>query len=161
MVHKNSSFGVMSLSLMALIAGVALLVCACNSQRSKKAEAPAENTEAVAPETEAEELPFIDVEVKPTFGGGDANEFAKWFYENVTYPESAKQEGIEGRVVVRFCVEKDGSMSDIEIVKGLSPELDAEVLRVMDSCTEKWTPGMQGGSPVRVTFMFPVVFKLN
>ena len=145
----------------AVLAGVALLVCACNSPKNKKAEVPAENTEAVAPDADAEELPFIDVEVKPTFSGGDANEFAKWFYENVSYPESAKQEGLEGRVMVRFCVEKDGSMSDIEIVKGLSPEVDAEVLRVMGSCTEKWTPGMQGGSPVRVSFMFPVVFKLN
>ena len=77
------------------------------------------------------------------------------------YPEAAKEAGQQGRVLVQFTVNTDGSISDAKILRGASPELDAEALRVVNSCTQKWTPGMQDGKPVPVSFSFPFVFQFK
>jgi TonB family protein len=106
-------------------------------------------------------ISFSDVEVKPSFKGGDANEFARWVMSGFTYPQAAIDAGIQGRGLVQFTINTDGSMGDVKIIKSVSPELDAEVLRVVNSCTEKWTPGMQNGKPVPVTFAMPVSFQLK
>jgi len=168
MMLKHSSNGWMRLSYLVLIPLLAVFVYAYNP--SKKSEAPAENTETVAPATKAEatdpaaateNIPFADVEQKPTFNGGDANEFAKWVSSQVKYPEAAKEAGQQGRVLVQFTVNTDGSISDAKILRGASPELDAEALRVVNSCTQKWTPGMQDGKPVPVSFSFPFVFQFK
>jgi TonB family protein len=168
MMLKHPSNGWMRLSYLALIPLLAVCVYACNP--SKQSKAPAENAETVAPETKAEatdpvdateSVPFGDVEQKPTFNGGDANEFAGWVNSQLKYPEAAKQAGEQGRVLVQFTVNNDGSMSDAKILRSASPELDAEALRVVNSCTQKWTPGMQDGKPVPVTFSIPIVFKLK
>ena len=79
--------------------------------------------------------------------------------ENIKYPEQAEQEGIEGRVVAGFIVERDGSVSNIEILKSVHPLLDAEVVRVM-SLMPNWIPGRQNGQPVRVKYSLPITFRL-
>ena len=152
MMHKPSSSGWLRLSYLALIPMLAILVYACNSPKRGKAAEPAEETEAVA---------FGDVEVKPTFNGEDANAFAKWMYEHLSYPEAAKAKGVDGRALVQFSIMPDGSMGEVEMLRGIDPDLDAEILRVVESCDVKWAPGTQDGKPVKVTFTCPVVFRLQ
>ena len=79
--------------------------------------------------------------------------------QNIKYPEQAEREGIEGRVVAGFIVERDGSVSNIEILKSVHPLLDAEVVRVM-SLMPNWIPGRQNGQPVRVKYSLPITFRL-
>lgn len=175
-MFKTNSIGPMRLLYLALIPLLALVVysCTCNKKGENKEASPAEEvtvTEESAAEattaepsteaTTADALPFDALEVKPSFRGGDANEFSKWVNENMTYPEEAIAAGDQGRVLLGFCINPDGTMSDIRILRGVSPALDAEALRVLNSCTEKWTPGQVNGQPVKVTFTFPIVFQLK
>ena len=100
---------------------------------------------------EGEPIPFQLVEEKPSFQGGDINQFLKWVRENQIYPEIAKENGIQGRVTVRATINTDGSMTDIMVVRGVDPSLDKEAIRVV-SQSPKWKPGKQGGKAVPVTF---------
>lgn len=79
----------------------------------------------------------------------------------VTGVGDVTEAGQQGRILLQFTVNADGSMSDIHILRSVSPELDAEALRVVSSCTQKWTPGMQNGKPVPVTYSLPIVFQLK
>lgn len=99
------------------------------------------------------------VEQKPAFPGGDAAMY-KWLGDNINYPAAASEEGIQGKVTVQFIVEKDGSISHVQVVRGKHPALDAEAKRVV-SKMPKWTPGRNNGQPVRVTFNLPVTFRLK
>lgn len=126
----------------------------------KAAEAAKEAAEAAAAEAEEEAIPFVLVEQKPGFGGAGADEFSKWVANNIVYPEAARAAGKEGRVVLKFKVERDGSIQNVKVVKGVDPELDAEAVRVV-SAAPAWTPGMQNGEPVAVSYVFPVVYKIQ
>ena len=110
--------------------------------------------------SDGEAVPFSILEVKPTFNGGDANEFSKWVNENLKYPEDAKAAGEQGRVTLQFTIGTDGVVSNVKILRGVSESLDAEALRVVSSSPD-WGPGKVNGKPVPVTFTFPVVFKLK
>jgi len=116
--------------------------------------------EAGVDETLPEEVPYLVVEEKPTFNGGDANDFSKWVNENLTYPEAAKDKGVEGRVVLKFKVDKEGQVKDVTVLRSVDPELEAEAVRVVES-SPVWNPGKQAGEPVDVTYTFPVVYKLQ
>ena len=85
----------------------------------------------------------------------------QFIYDNIQYPEIARQEGIQGTVVVSFVVEKDGSITNPKIIRSIGAGCGEEVLRLVSLMTEKWTPGMQRGKPVRVQFNLPVRFKLK
>lgn len=104
-------------------------------------------------------LEYQEVEVKPTFQEGDANAFAVWVAQQIVYPESAKNSGASGRVVLQFTIAKDGSVTDINVLRGVHPDLDKEVVRVVSS-SPKWNPGIHEGKAVPVMFTFPVVFKM-
>ena len=108
------------------------------------------------PDTEA--VPFQSVETKPSFNGGDANEFSKWVNENLNYPENCKKEGICGRVTLTFTVTETGKVTDVKVLRGVHEDLDKEALRVVSSSPD-WTPGMKNGKPVPITFTFPVIFQ--
>ena len=111
-------------------------------------------------QTTQQEEPVFDVcEVMPQFPGG-MSEMMNYLSTNVRYPKEAQKEKIEGRSVVQFVVETDGSLSSFSVMKSSHPLLDAEALRVIKSMP-KWTPGMQGGKCVRVQFALPVSFRLN
>jgi protein TonB len=84
----------------------------------------------------------------------------KWLGENISYPAAASEEGVEGRVTVQFIVEKDGTVSNVIVVRGKHPALDAEAVRVVKKMP-KWTPGRNNGQPVRVTYNLPVTFRLQ
>ena len=111
-------------------------------------------------EEEEEEVIFVVVETMPEFPGGQQALF-KYLSENVKYPVIAQENGIQGRVICQFVVNKDGSIVDIEVVRsGGDPSLDKEAVRVIKSMP-KWKPGKQRGKPVRVKFTLPVNFKLQ
>jgi len=116
---------------------------------------------AKAEETDSSDTPqevFNVVEKMPEFEGGVAN-MLEYLRKNIKYPAEAIKNGTQGRVVVQFVVNKDGSITDANVVKSVSPELDAEALRVVQSMP-KWIPGEQRGEKVRVQFTLPVQFKL-
>ena len=102
---------------------------------------------------------FDVVEQMPQFPGG-TKELMTFLSENVRYPETAHKAGVQGRVIANFIVEKDGSITEAKIVKSVSPELDAEALRVINSMP-KWIPGMQNDEAVRVKYTIPVTFQLQ
>lgn len=110
-------------------------------------------------QTKKNDMVFDVVEVMPQYPGGQIA-MLKYIMENIKYPEQAMKEGIQGRVTVRFIVEKDGSISDVRPVLSVHPLLDKEAVRVVESMP-KWSPGKQNGKPVRVRFNVPVMFKLN
>ena len=158
MMTKPSSRGWMRLSYLALIPLLAVLAYACNPTKNKKTADPAEGT---VQETAAEAVPYQLVEQKPSFQDGDANTFAKWVNEHLTYPEAAKDVCAQGRVTLQFTVETDGSITNAKVLRGVHPTLDEEALRVVSGCPERWTPGFQNGEPVPVIVTFPVIFKLK
>ncbi len=104
--------------------------------------------------------PFMVVEEMPVFAGGDI-ELLKFINENTSYPEEAKAKGIQGRVIVRFCVEADGRVNRLSVLKGVDPLLDSEALRVVGTLPKFEKPGRQGGKNVPVWYMVPITFKLQ
>ena len=105
-------------------------------------------------------FPFQLAEQKPTFNGGDANEFLKWVNANISYPENCRKNGISGRVFLSFIVRETGKVTDVKILRSVHEELDREAVRVIGMSPD-WTPGMVDGKPVPVSFNFPVTFQLN
>ena len=113
-----------------------------------------------APKVEDEQpVTIAMVEQKPEFPGGEAAMY-KWLSENIVYPSAASEEGVQGRVVVEFVVGKDGSITNVRIVRPRHPALDKEALRVVKAMP-KWMPGRNNGQPVKVTYTLPVTFKLQ
>ena len=109
---------------------------------------------------EEEAIPFQLVEEKPSFQGGDANQFSKWVNSRLQYPEIAKENGVQGRVTLQFTVEKDGTVTKVRVLRGVDPSLDKEAVRVV-SMSPKWKPGKQRDRAVPVTYTFPVIFQLR
>jgi TonB family protein len=103
--------------------------------------------------------PYETVDVMPVFPGGDS-EILKFIASNTVYPEKAKKSGIQGKVIVRFAVESDGSVDKISILKSVDPELDAEAVRVIGKLP-KFTPGLVDDKPVPVWYMVPINFALK
>ena len=108
---------------------------------------------------EEEPVNIAMVEQKPTFPGGEAAMY-KWLNENIIYPAAAAEEGISGRVIVEFVVDKDGSITKVRVLRQRHPALDKEALRVIKAMP-KWIPGRNNGQPVKVTYTLPVTFKLQ
>ena len=110
-------------------------------------------------ETEAEPEPFVVVEEMPMFPGGDIA-LLKYVADHTQYPEIAKENNIQGKVMVRFCVTPKGGVSQVSILKGVDPELDKEAMRVVGTLPA-FKPGKQGGKPVPVWYMVPINFTLK
>ena len=102
---------------------------------------------------------FSTVDQPAEFPGGQAK-LMTWLSTQIRYPESAQQNGVQGKVIVKFVIEKDGSISGVSILKGIDKDLDAEAIRVV-KMMPKWKPGKNNGEPVRSYFTFPVTFKLS
>ena len=102
---------------------------------------------------------FVVVEKQPEFPGG-MSAMMKYLRDNIVYPVEAQKNKIEGRVIVNFVVNKDGSLSDMKVVRGQDQSLDAEAMRVI-AAMPNWKPGMQKGEAVRVRFTLPIVFRLK
>lgn len=111
------------------------------------------------PQPIKKDIPFVQVDEMPVYQGGDA-EILKFIGENTVYPEAAKKNGITGKVIVRFIVEKDCSVSEPTILQSVNPELDAESLRVVKTLKfEK--PAKNAGVAVRCFYMLPITFSLK
>ena len=165
MMLQAPSSGWKRLSWLAILPFLAGTMFLCNPVRAKvvSADLPetvlSETAPTALPDT-TKVIPFATVEVKPMFNGGDAIEFSKWVNENLKYPQAAKDAGVQGRVTLQFTVYPDGSVRDTKVLRGVNPDLDAEALRVV-SASPDWTPGYVKGEPVKVTYTFPVIFKLS
>ena len=118
------------------------------------------NTNATAQNKKAAKDKVLEkAEVMPEYPGGD-QAMMQFVAENVKYPQEAIDKEISGRVMVGFVVEKDGSISDVKVVKGIGGGCDEEAVRVVNAMP-KWKPGMDKGKPVRVSYMMPFSFKLQ
>ena len=119
--------------------------------------------EYVAPEVEEEEVVeaevFTIVEEMPEYPGG-LNKLTDYLSKNIKYPQMARESGIQGRVFVNFVVEPDGSVSNVNVMRSLGGGCDEEAVRVVKAMP-KWKPGRQRGKAVRVSYILPIVFKLQ
>lgn len=118
--------------------------------------------EAVPEEVKTEEAPqevFIVVEEMPSFPGGEKALY-DYIYANIKYPDIAKENNIQGRVFMKFCVTYKGSVDQVQVVKGVDPSLDAEAIRII-KILPTFKPGKQGGKPVNVWFQIMVTFQLK
>lgn len=179
MMLKPTSSGWMRWSYLALIPVLALFMFACNPNKKSKTPAPetveqeapaatetagytitvTDEPETVAPEKEA--VPFSLIEHKPGFNGGDANEFSRWVNSQLKYPEQAKKDGAQGRVLLQFTVGADGVVRDVKVLRSVREDLDAEAVKVVSS-SPKWEPGYNAdGEAVPVVYSFPVVYQLR
>lgn len=165
---KSNAAGHIKYALFVLPA-FALLVAgniSCSQDASQTEDAKEEVVAPVSPEAKevpadstAKEEVFMVAEQMPEFPGG-MKEMLKFLQENVKYPENAMKNNVQGRVIVQFVIEKDGTPTEFKVARSVNPDLDAEALRVMKAMP-KWKPGMQKGQVVRVKFTVPVSFKLQ
>ena len=124
-------------------------------------EIQTEDDKTVTKQTNNEEIPFATVDHKPLFQGGDPiSTFNKWVTGEIVYPKEAFEKEIQGKVIIQFTVDRDGSVINAKVIKKVDPLLDAEALRVIKS-SPKWTPGTQKGKTVKVVFQYPVNFQLQ
>jgi len=107
-----------------------------------------------------EDTPFIIVENMPKFNGGDLTSFWKYAQENIKYPEIAAENGVSGTVNIKFVVNKQGYVVDVEVIRGVDPALDKEAMRVIKN-SPQWEPGKQRGRPVSVLMNLPIKFILQ
>ena len=138
----------------------------CSQDASQTEDAKEEVVAPVSPEAKeapadstAKEEVFMVAEQMPEFPGG-MKELLKFLQDNLKYPENAMKNNVQGRVIVQFVVEKDGTLTEFKVARSVDPDLDAEALRVLQTMP-KWKPGMQRGKIVRVKFTVPVSFKLQ
>ncbi len=107
-----------------------------------------------------EEVPVLHAEEYPSFQGKDINAFRAWCGKNVEYPVIALENGISGRVYLSFVVEKDGSVSNVKVMRGVDKILDEAAIAVIEA-SPKWNPGKNRGKPVRFSYQMPIDFKLQ
>ena len=153
------------LLLLPLLAGTTLLLAERVTPATDViplAEEPVVTPSEILPEPPPEEpVKYSLLEAKPRFQDGDAGQsFPRWVNENLKYPQEAVKDSLQGRVTLQFTIEKDGSVTDVHVLRGCVPVLDEEAIRVV-SQSPKWTPGYINGEPVRVVYNFPVLFQLT
>ena len=117
-------------------------------------------TVEVKEEVVEEDQPFLIAETMPSFQGGDLNTFRAWVQQNVRFPQIALENGIQGRVVLSFVIEKDGRLTNIQVLQTPDRSLSEEAIRVL-SKSPKWSPGKQRNQAVRVKYTLPVDFRVQ
>lgn len=117
-------------------------------------------TVGVEEEVVEDDQPFLIAETMPSFQGGDLNTFRAWVQQNVRFPQIALENGIQGRVVLSFVIEKDGRLTNIQVLQTPDRSLSEEAIRVL-SKSPKWTPGKQRNQVVRVKYTLPVDFRVQ
>lgn len=124
-----------------------------------------ENTEVIQQVEVKEEVieddqPFLIAETMPSFQGGDLNKFRAWVQQNIRFPQIALENGIQGRLVLSFVIEKDGRLTNIQVLQSPDRSLSDEAIRVL-SKSPKWSPGKQRNQVVRVKYTLPVDFRVQ
>ena len=161
---KKSRFGAWK-ALAVLPVAALLMMVGCKPAANTEADTPAVDTSQSSSRGDgyageaADTVTFSVVENNPEFPGGE-DALYKYLAENIRYPEQAKKENVQGRVFVRFVVDKDGSVVNSEVLRGIGNGCDEEALRVVNAMP-KWTPGKQRGKAVRVWYNLPIIFKLQ
>jgi protein TonB len=112
------------------------------------------------PPAPASDSVYVNVDNLPVFKGGEPG-ILNFIKDNTKYPEDAKKTGMHGKVIVRFVVEKDCSISQVDVIQSVSPSLDAEAIRVVSSLPKFEKPAFMAGEPVRVHYMIPILFNLK
>ena len=115
---------------------------------------------AVEEETVEDDQPFVKVEQMPSFQGGDLMTFRNWVMSKLRYPQIAQENGITGRVLLMFVIEKDGTLTNIQVIQTPDSSLSDEAIRVLKT-SPKWTPGKQRNQTVRVKYTLPVDFRIQ
>ena len=113
----------------------------------------------VVEETIEDDAPFVTAETMPKFQGGDLNTFRNWVQSNVKFPQIALENGISGRVILSFVIERDGRLTNIKVLQTPDRSLSEEAIRVLNK-SPKWTPGKQRNQVVRVSYTLPVEFRV-
>ncbi len=108
---------------------------------------------------EGKEVKHFDFEIMPVYTGGE-NELVHYLSKNITYPKKEKKKGVQGTVYIQFVIDKDGSVTDVRVVRGVSERLDEEAARIVRSLP-KWSPGYLDGDAVKVSFVLPIKFRLK
>ena len=136
-------------------------VAEANAKAAAAKVQEAANAQAAAEAKVAEggDMPYVKVEKMPTFMGGDLNVFRNWVQSKIQYPKEAMEKGIMGRVVCSFVVEKDGSLTEFDVLQSPDKSLADEVVRILKT-SPKWEPGEQRGEKVRVKYTVPIVFSI-
>ena len=152
------------LMILPVIAVLLLLIPGC-SQKDKPAEAGIEVAPPPPPPPPVGDIdptsePFEQVDKMPVFNGGDSA-LMKFIADNTVYPEAAKTNGIQGKVIVSFVVENDGSIDRVKVVKGVDPDLDKEAVRVVSRVPGFEKPGIKDGKAVAVRYQIPIDFALR
>ena len=113
----------------------------------------------VVEETIEDDAPFVTAETMPSFQGGDLNTFRNWVQSNVKFPQIALENGIQGRVILSFVIERDGRLTNIKVLQTPDRSLSEEAIRVLNK-SPKWAPGKQRNQVVRVSYTLPVEFRV-
>ena len=178
-MNKRRSNGIGRLKYLLVLPAAALLAAACQNKESKSNEmeevmvvgyggedsvqgtihTKVEGPIGISTESTVQGKVYDMVEQAPSFPGG-SSELMSYLSKNIKYPKEAQAAKQEGRVIVQFVITSDGSVADIKVVRGVSPVLDMEALRVVKKMP-KWTPGRQDGKAVNVRYTLPVTFRLN
>jgi len=174
MMTKKRSRMLANLKILMVMPVIAVLLIAFSSCKDKQQSKEAAGEEIVSPpppppppppsskyEVANGDTTWVVVDEMPVFREGGIETLLKFLRDNTNYPEKAKEEDIQGRVVVNFVVKTDGSIDQVKILKGVDPELDAEALRVVKSLPAFEKPGIEKGRPVAVWFNVPITFALK
>ena len=143
-------------------AAIALLLVGCNANTKAETTAPDASdtaTETAAPAPTPTDSVYEVAEVMPEFPGG-TKALLDSIAKNLKYPPKAINSRTEGRVILQFVIDKQGKVTDVQVMRGVTPELDQAAIDVMRSLPD-WKPGMQDGKPVNVKYTMPIVFKLQ
>jgi TonB family protein len=160
MMTKKRTSTIANIKLLIVIPIVSVVILAISAYReipdSSGINSGAQSLQLPGSKTD---VPFVTVDEMPKFPGGD-EALLNYIGKNTVYPESAKKQNLQGKVIVRFCVTSKGGVSMISVLQSVSPDFDAEAMRVV-STLPKFNPGRQGGKEVPVWFMVPIAFTLN
>jgi TonB family protein len=164
---KKSSGTLVNLKLlmvMPVIVAVLVVFSSCGKNKNSEASLteiapPPPPPPPTPPTMKGGDTTWVNVDEMPVFPGGD-KALLEYIAKNAHYPDAAKAIGTQGKVIVRFCITSKGNVSSCEIVKGVSPDLDAEAIRVVNTLT-KFEPGKVDGKPVSVWYMVPITFALK
>jgi protein TonB len=156
MMTKKRSSIVTNLKIF-LVLPVALMIMLAFSS-CDKSNKPSVSTTEIAPLSSSEPV-YDKVDVMPLFPGGDTA-LMNFVSKNITYPDEAKKNNVQGKVIARFCVTTKGTVDRIQIINGVSKELDDEAVRVI-KMFPRWTPGQKDGKSVNVWYNLPITYRLN
>lgn len=156
MIHAHEWKATTYVSLVVIIAMALFHVLSANKRETRMRESRDIHME----ETADSDHVFLVVEEMPLFEVAGYRDFRDYINKEISYPERCREEGISGRVYVQFVIKRDGSVDDVRVVRGITEELNAEAIRVVQS-SPKWKPGKHKGKAVNVSYSFPVIFSLE